>query len=145
MQRIEIIQDTGATAGSVWDVLSDVEGWASWGPWDDSEYERKGTTHPAGVGSIRRLQIGRRVLREETTEFDPELAETAYTVLSGIPVRDYEGRFKISRVGSKTRITWTGQFTGSLPGLGPLIRRSLTPKVEDIVERLARAAEASER
>jgi hypothetical protein len=141
-QRIEVVEECGAPAASIWALLEDTDNWSVWGPWRESELEREGSPPPSGVGAIRRLRVGRRVLREETTVFEPD-REMAYRILSGIPVRNYEGRVRLDQVGSTATITWSSSFVGSFPGVGPLVRRSLEPKVAEIARRLARAAEVT--
>jgi hypothetical protein len=142
MQRIEVVEECAAPPAVIWALLEDAENWSAWGPWRESELEREGMPRPAGVGAIRRLRVGRRVVREETTVFRPD-REMAYRLLSGIPVRNYEGRVRLAQVGSKATITWTSSFVGSFPGLGPLVRRSLEPRVAETARRLARAAEVT--
>jgi hypothetical protein len=144
VQRVRYVHETPASVESLWATLEDYATWSSWGPWDVSEIERPGADHPAGVGAVRRLAIGRRVLREETTRFEP-MREMRYTVLSGIPVRDYEGVVELEPVGDRTRITWSSSFHGAPAILGPIIRRSLQSKFGPIVTAVAAAAEAADR
>ena len=87
IQRVHFEVDTTASLDALWDTLQDYETWSTWGPWQRSEIERPGRETPSGTGSIRVLAIGRRVLREETTTFEPQ-REMRYRVLEGIPVRD---------------------------------------------------------
>ena len=144
IQRVFFELETTASIEAVWDTLEDYATWSAWGPWETSEIERTGGTTPAGVGAIRRLGIGRRVLREETTRFEP-LSEMRYLVLSGIPVRDYEGVVELQRVGSGTHITWSSSFRGTPSILGPLVRRSLQRQFPAIVRACATAAEGRDR
>lgn len=173
-QRVEVVEECEAPPAFIWALLEDADNWSAWGPWRESELEREGSPPPSGVGAIRRLRVGRRVLREETTVFEPD-REMAYRllrsragdrgdragysgvvarfrheagdlsgqVLRGIPIRDYEGRIRLTPVGSKARITWSSSFVGSVPGLGPLVRRSIERNVAEITRRLARAAEVT--
>src|SRR5205809_17127 len=71
VQRVSFELETPASPEALWEVLEDYQTWSEWGPWQTSEVERPGDDTPAGVGAIRRLTIGRRVLREETTRYDP--------------------------------------------------------------------------
>ena len=144
VQRVRFELETPASVESVWATLEDSTTWSSWGPWDTSEIERPGDTTPAGVGAIRRLRLGRRVLREETSVFEP-MREIRYRVLSGIPVRDYEGVVELRPVASGTHITWSSSFRGKPSLVGPLVRRSLQAQFPGIVRGCAAAAEARER
>jgi len=141
VQRVRFELDTPASVESVWATLEDSATWSSWGPWDTSELERPGDTTPAGVGAVRRLAIGRRVLREETSRFEP-MREMRYRVLSGIPVRDYEGVVELRALASGTHITWSSSFQGKPSIVGPLVRRSLQAQFPGIVRACAAAAEA---
>ena len=140
-QRVHFELDTPASLEALWQTLEDYETWSSWGPWTASEIERPGDTTPPGVGAIRRLTIGRRVLRERTSLFEP-MHEMRYQVLEGIPVRDYEGVVRLRPDGSTTHITWSSSFRGKPSILGPLVRRSLQSQFPGIVRGFAAAAEA---
>jgi hypothetical protein len=144
VQRVRFGLDTPASIESVWATLEDYATWSSWGPWDTSAIERPGDTMPAGLGAIRRLRIGRRVLREETSLFEP-MREMHYRVLSGIPVRDYEGVVELRALASGTHITWSSSFRGKPSIAGPLVRRSLQAQFPGIVRACAAAAEARDR
>lgn len=146
IQRVHYEHETTASAEAIWEVLTDAATWSAWGPWAESSQERaaEGPDGPAGVGSIRRLKFGRRLLREETTRFEPR-REVRYTVLEGIPVRDYEGIVHLEPNPTGTRITWSSSFHGRPGVLGPLIRKSLQSKFGPIVTACAEAAEARER
>jgi hypothetical protein len=144
VQRVRFELDTPASVESVWATLEDYATWSSWGPWDTAAIERPGDTTPAGLGAIRRLRIGRRVLREETSLFEP-MREMRYRVLSGIPVRDYEGVVELRALASGTHISWSSSFRGKPSIAGPLVRRSLQAQFPGIVRACAAAAEARDR
>jgi Polyketide cyclase / dehydrase and lipid transport len=144
MQRVRFELDTPASIEALWDTLEDSATWASWGPWNTSEVERSGDTTRAGVGAVRRLRIGRRVLREQTSYSEP-MRELRYRVLEGLPVRDYEGVVELQRLGSTTHVTWRSSFRGKPSVLGPLLRRSLQSQFPGIVQAFAAAAEARDR
>ncbi len=141
IQRVHFEADTTASLDVLWDTLQDYETWSTWGPWQRSELEQPGRDAPAGTGSIRRLTIGCRVLREETCAFEPK-REMRYRVLEGIPVRDYEGVVLLEPVGSDVHITWKSSFHGKPAIVGPLVRRSLQAQFPAIVHAFADAAEA---
>ncbi len=143
IQRVHFELETTASPEALWATLEDYASWSTWGPWSHSEVERRGDTTPAGVGAIRRLTIGRRVLREQTSLFEP-IREMRYRLLEGIPVRDYEAVVRLTREDSTTRITWSSSFLGRPKILGPLVRRSLQRQFPGIVRAFAAAAERSE-
>jgi hypothetical protein len=141
IQRVRFELDTPASLEALWRTLEDYASWSTWGPWTASEVERPGDTTTSGAGAIRRLTIGRRVLREQTSRFEP-MHEMRYRVLEGIPVRDYEGVVQLRSDGSTTHITWSSSFHGKPSILGPLVRRSLQSQFPGIVRAFAAEAEA---
>lgn len=140
-QRIEAVARSDAPPGAVWELLSDATSWASWGPWEAVEVEREGAQDPRGVGAVKVIRSGRRTLREEIVAFEPPRL-LAYRLLSGMPVRDYRADVALAPDGEGTRIEWRSRFRARLPGTGGLIRRRLAVVVQDVAERLARAAES---
>jgi len=144
IQRVHFEVDTTASLDALWDTLQDYETWSTWGPWQRSEIERPGRETPSGTGSIRVLAIGRRVLREETTAFEPQ-REMRYRVLEGIPVRDYEGVVLLEPVAQGVHVTWKSSFYGKPAIVGPLVRRSLQAQFPNIVRAFTDAAEARDR
>ena len=144
IQRVHFEADTVASLDALWDTLQDYEAWSTWGPWQRAELERPGRDSLAGVGSIRALTIGRRVLREETTAFVPK-REMRYRVLEGIPVRDYEGVVLLEPRGSGVHVTWKSSFYGKPAIVAPLVRRSLRAQFPNIVRAFIEAAEARDK
>ena len=125
----------------VFEVLADGAGWSRWaGPMVvRSWWEREGTPAPGGVGAIRALGMKRIGSREEILEYDPP-THLAYTILSGLPVRDYRADVRLSPDGAGTRIEWSGTFTPKLPGTTGALRLFLLATIGSFVRRLARYA-----
>jgi hypothetical protein len=144
-QTIDVRTRSPAGRDAVWRVLADGARWSEWGPWRESTLEREGEPPPDGVGAVRRLLAERRFLgrpvlnREEVTVFDVP-AEFGYTMLSGLPLRDYQARVRLSDDGEGTAIHWHVEFDPKLPGTGALFRRGLEDVIADVAERAARAA-----
>ena len=80
-------------------------------------------------------------LRERVNVFEPPV-RFGYTVLSGMPVKDYQATITLTESGEGTEIVWHIEFEGRFPGVGALIRSVLTPFVVDTTARLAREAES---
>ena len=57
------------------------------------------------------------VNREEVTVFDPP-NDFGYTMLAGLPLRDYQARVRLSDDGEGTEIRWHVEFDPKLPGTG---------------------------
>jgi len=62
-----------------------------------------------------------------------------YTVVRGIPVRNYRAEVTLSPVGEGTHIRWTASWDRTLPGR--VVHRTLRGLYPDIVGRLIAAAE----
>ncbi len=144
-QTIDVRRRSAAGRDAVWRVLADGATWSEWGPWTESSLEREGEPPPDGVGAVRRLLAERRFLgrpvvnREEVTVFDPP-NDFGYTMLAGLPLRDYQARVRLSDDGEGTEIHWHVEFDPKLPGTGVLFRRGLEEVIADVAERAAAAA-----
>ena len=137
----QVVGRSTAPPEKVFDVLADGAGWSRWaGPMIvKSWWEREGTPAPGGVGAIRALGMKRVGSREEITAYDPP-KHLAYTILSGLPVRDYLADVRLTPDGAGTRIEWSGTFTPKVPGTGPLLRLFLLATIGGFVRRLGRFA-----
>ena len=137
----EVSARSAAPPERVFALLADAPGWKRWaGPMVvQSWWEREGTPAPGGVGAIRRLGLGRAGSREEIVAYDPP-SHLAYTWLTRI-VRDYRSDVRLEPDGDGTRIVWSGQFTPTMLGPGPVMRRFFHATVGGFARRLARHAE----
>ena len=140
----EVTAVSSAPPEKVFALLADGAGWSEWaGPMIvKSWWEREGTPAPGGVGAIRALGLGKVGSREEIVAYEPPHL-LAYTILSGLPVRDYRADVRLSPEGGGTRIDWTGTFTPKLPGTGAVLRRFLLTTIGSFSRRLAKQAERS--
>jgi uncharacterized protein YndB with AHSA1/START domain len=126
----------------VFALLADGANWAAWaGPMvPASRWERKGTPPPGGVGAVRALGRFPLVDLEEILESDPPRRH-AYTITSGIPVRDYLGVVELNLTAEGgTRIDWSASFNPKIPGTGRLLRAVSQYIVTSIATHLADAA-----
>ena len=131
---------------AVWDVLADVESWKDWGNYEVSELERQGDPPPGGIGAIR--VTGRRPIkvREEVEIWDPP-SRFGYTLLSGLPLRDYHAVVTLSDSGAgATNLHWQSRFDVALRGTDAVARflagkvlADVARQVGDEAERRARA------
>jgi hypothetical protein len=135
-----------APPDQVFAVLADGAGWSRWaGPMIvKSWWEREGTPPPGGVGAIRALGMKRVGSREEIVAYDPP-THLAYTILSGLPVRDYRADVRLTPDGSGTRIEWSGAFTAKAPGTAGAIGVFLRLTIGSFVRRLGRYAASDAR
>jgi uncharacterized protein YndB with AHSA1/START domain len=138
----EVVGRSAAAPDQVFEVLADGAGWSRWaGPMIvKSWWEREGTPAPGGVGAVRALGMKRVGSREEIVAFDPP-SHLAYTILSGLPVRDYRADVHLTPDGGGTRIVWGGTFTPKQAWTAPFLRWFLNRTIKSFVRRLSRYAE----
>jgi uncharacterized protein YndB with AHSA1/START domain len=141
MASYEVSGRSDAPPDKVFELLADGAGWSRWaGPMIvKSWWEREGSPAPGGVGAIRALGLGKVGSREEIVAYDPP-THLAYTILSGLPVRDYRADVRLSPEGTGTRIEWSGTFTPKVPGTAGALRLFLRSTIGSFVRRLARHA-----
>jgi len=60
-----------------------------------------------------------------------------YTLLSGLPLRDYRAEIDLTPQAGGTEIRWHTTFAAKLPGTGPLFRRRLAKITQQFVDGLA--------
>lgn len=139
--RVEGVAESKAARERVWEVLDDVARWHEWGPWSKTRFEREGEPAPGGVGAVRELKMPGSTIREEITDHEPP-ARMEYTLLSGLPVRNYRAGVRLTDLdGGGTRIEWSSEFDGKFPGAGAAMRLLLGRAIADAPKRVARAAE----
>ena len=140
-QTVTASSRSGAHQEQVWRLLSDSATYPDWGAWDGRTLEREGRPAPEGEGAIRTLRTGRVVVREKITAFDPP-QRVAYRLLDGLPVKGYEAEATLAPAAEGgTAIRWRASFEPRFPVPGFLVRRRLQSVFDDVVERLAEAAE----
>jgi hypothetical protein len=137
----EVVGHADASPERVFEILADGAGWSRWaGPMIvKSWWEREGTPAPGGVGAIRALGMKKVGSREEIVAYEAP-THMAYTILSGLPVRDYRADVRLTPDGTGTRIEWSGTFTPKLPGTGGALRLFLLTTIGGFVKRLAKHA-----
>jgi uncharacterized protein YndB with AHSA1/START domain len=119
----EVTARSTAPPGEVFALLADAPGWNRWAGLSVSHagWEREGDPPPGGAGAIRRMGRPPFYGREQIIEYDPP-HHMAYTVLSGIPVRNYRADVQlIATATGGTAITWRATFEPKIPGTGALL------------------------
>jgi uncharacterized protein YndB with AHSA1/START domain len=133
-----------ATPEAVWALVSDATRYPEWGPWRTAEYRRPDEASPRGPGAVQWLQSSHRyflrypVSVEKILEVE-EGRMLAYTVVGGIPVRNYRAEVTLTPTGDGTHIRWASSWDAT--PRGRLVWRSLRTLYPQIVEALATAAE----
>src|ERR1700712_5445145 len=96
-----------APSQTIWDVLADFGSLSSWVAGVDHSCILDHGPDGAAVGTTRRVQVGRNVVVERTSEFDPAVA-LAYDV-EGLPrrLRAVGNRWTLRAAGTSTEVTVT--------------------------------------
>jgi Polyketide cyclase / dehydrase and lipid transport len=135
---------TSATAEAIWPLISDATRYSQWGPWSASGYRGDATTHRPGVVYWLRSEkrfLGRYVTSVERVEEIDEARRVAYTVVGGLPVRDYQAEILLTPSPAGTRIQWSASWDKT--ALGQMALRGLRPFFPRAVTALAAAASST--
>jgi uncharacterized protein YndB with AHSA1/START domain len=146
MSQLQIAaeQTTRATPEAIWALVSDANRYPEWGPWSAGGYQRPGDTSPRGPGAVQWLRSSHRAyLRYATTiekilEAD-EGRRLVYTVIGGIPVRNYRAEVTLTSAADGTHVRWAATWDATLSGR--IVLRSLRKVYPQIVADLVAAAE----
>ena len=138
--RVEAEGVARAAPEVVWELVANADTYREWGPWSASGYEGLGAQAPDGAGVIRWMRYGRTTTVEKVLESE-RARRLVYTVVKGIPVRNYRAEVTLSPAGEGTHIRWTASWDRTLPGR--VVRRSLRTIYPDAMSRLIAAAERS--
>ena len=138
---VEITRDSIAPPSDVYPLLADIPGWATWvraitscaaEPYDPSQ---------PGTGVVRRVtSFGFMVAREVILVDDPPNFHQ-YSVISGLPVKDYDGRVRVEPRDGGSRVIWGIAFDPVIPGTGKVIQLWLTPVIRMLANSLVKAAD----
>lgn len=124
----------------VWDVLTDHARYHEWTPVPHSRLVSPGAADPNGVDAVRFLGAGPLGAREQVLVFEPE-SHLAYTVVSGLPVRDYRADARLTDGGGWTQLEYTGSLRAIVPGTGPVLALGVRRALATLVSSLARESE----
>ena len=126
-----------APIDTVWAVLTDHRGMATWAPGLTVSLGTPGSPDPNGVGAVRRISTpgpGPDIVEEVTTFDAPHVF--GYKALSGTPFPGYAGEVRLSAAGTGTRIEYTISSTATfapvkipLAGIGQVLLRLLVRAV----------------
>jgi uncharacterized protein YndB with AHSA1/START domain len=142
--HVEAEQVTAAASEDVWALISDATTYPQWGPWSEAGYRSPGDASPHGPGAVYWLKSSHRyglthpVSVEKILDAEEGLS-LAYTVVGGIPVRNYRAEITLTPAAGGTQIHWAASWDQTL--LGRLVHRSLRRQYPQIVAGLAAAAE----
>jgi len=141
MSQLSVEAEGTTRAGPevVWSLVANANTFPQWGPWNDGGY-RPPSAGPSQVGSVQWFRYGRRTTSVERILEIDELRRVAYTVVSGIPVKNYRAEVTLTPTSSGgTSIRWAASWDKTL--LGSLVRRQLLRVYPEIVAALVAAAD----
>jgi uncharacterized protein YndB with AHSA1/START domain len=133
-----------APVPTVWAVLSDHEGMASWGPGIRVRLDREGARERNGVGAVRRISTPAPLpaIVEEITAFEPG-ERLGYRAVSGVPLKEYAGEVRLAPHGSGTEITYSVSAFGKVPVLDRVATQVIATALLNALVRAVRKAERS--
>jgi uncharacterized protein YndB with AHSA1/START domain len=137
MQRVHVTQDFPQPVEELFAYLSEQENLE---PLFGAKIKRlsdgrDGTRN--GAGASRELRVGPLPGFVETnTEVVPnELIR--YRITKGGILKDHEGVMRFSSRGTGSRLDYTIDFDGKLPGIGPIVQRVLTKNISSGLRKFA--------
>jgi uncharacterized Zn finger protein (UPF0148 family) len=79
--------------------------------------EKEGDSETNGVGTIRKITIGKVCVREILDSANPPYSFT-YRILSGVPMKEYLGNVRLEPRENSTIIHWSAELTPKIPLTG---------------------------
>ena len=146
--QVEAQRTAEAPPETVWALVSDATRYPEWGPWRAARYQQPGEDSPRGAGAVQWLQSSRRYFLRHPVSIERilEVQEgrfLAYTVIGGIPVRNYRAEVTLTPTDGGTHIRWAATWDPT--PRGRLVWRALRTAYPEIVDALATAAERQAR
>jgi hypothetical protein len=123
---------------AVWRLVADADTYCRWGIWSESSWVGLGAASPGRPGSLRQMRYRRTRIVEQVLEVD-EGTRLAYTVVRGIPVRNYRAEVTLTPERGATHVRWVADWDNTF--LGRIVQRKLSVLYPEIMTRLVQAAE----
>ena len=126
-----------APIDTVWAVLTDHRGMATWAPGLTVSLGTPGTPDPNGVGAVRRISTpgpGPDIVEEVVTFEAPHVL--GYKAVSGTPFPGYAGEVRLAQTRAGTHISYTVSSTARFA----LIKPALAVQCQVLLRLLARAS-----
>jgi uncharacterized protein YndB with AHSA1/START domain len=141
--HVEADGDTSADPAAVWALVSNANRYPEWGPWNNGGY-RPPADGPSQVGSVQWFRYGRRTTSVERILEIDEGRSVAYTVIDGLPVKNYRAEVTLTASPSGgTHIRWVADWDSSL--IGRVVQRKLQQVYREVITALVAAADATTR
>src|SRR5215470_10927077 len=146
MSQLQVAAEQTARAapGAVWALVSDASRYPEWGPWSAGGYQRPGDTSPRGPGAVQWLRSSHRAYLRYATTIEQILEaeegrRLVYTVIKGMPARNYRAEVTLTPAAGGTHVRWAATWDAT-PG-GRIVLRTLRKLYPQIVADLVTAAE----
>ena len=115
----------------VWSLIGD---WTKApGPDIKVEVEKEGDPNNNGVGTIRTITIGKVCVKEVLDSASPPNSFT-YRILSGAPMKGYNGRANFIDSGGSTLIRWEADIKPKIPFTGPILVKVAKGAVNGLID-----------
>ncbi len=124
MHRVAVTQDFALPVDRVFDHLVKHENLAALFGAEVLDV-RPGPAGRDGEGSVRRMRVKPLPAFEETTTRLVPNELIHYRITAGGILRDHDGNVSFQRLGTGSRVHYVIDFRAALPGLGPVVQRSL--------------------
>jgi carbon monoxide dehydrogenase subunit G len=124
MASIEKAQRIAAPVAAVWKALADFAAISAWAP--NVEHSSWTTEQHEGVGTVRRVQVGRFALLERVTEWAEDQVLSYQLIGLPAPAGAVSNTWRLRADGAGTAVTLTASIDPAVPGPpGKLIARVL--------------------
>jgi hypothetical protein len=144
----EINRTTHAPPATLFRLETDGARWADWAKplIVQSSWEQQGDPAPAGIGAVRKVGLWPVLMREKTIEYEQDRRHVYELIGPSTPAKEYraEALFTPNASGG-TDLRWSGSFTESMPGTGPIMLVFLRGALQLISSRMIKAAERETR
>ena len=124
MHRVAVTQDLALPVDRVYEHLVKHENLAALFGAEVLDV-RPGPAGRDGEGSVRRMRVKPLPAFEETTTNLVPNELIHYRITAGGILRDHDGNISLQRLGSGSRLHYVIDFRVVVPGLGPVVKRSL--------------------
>jgi uncharacterized protein YndB with AHSA1/START domain len=144
--HVEAEHTVHATPEVIWALVSDATQYPKWGPWSAAGYKRPGDNSPRGPGAVQWLRSSRRAYGRHVTSIEQILEvdegrRLTYTVIGGIPVRNYLAEITITPTDDGTHVRWAASWDTTLSGR--IVLRGLRTFYPQMMADLVAAAEGA--
>jgi uncharacterized protein YndB with AHSA1/START domain len=138
--RVETKGSAAAPPEVVWPLVANAASYAEWGAWNGSGDRDLGGRASGDAGTTRWMRYRNTTTVEQVLEVDPG-RRMVYTVVSGIPARNYRAEVTLTPTEVGTDIRWTAEWDRTL--LGRIVHRTLRSFYPQMMGLLVAAAERS--